>query len=88
MQSIYAVWDEVEAVWVFLTPSKPFIQTRTMNELIALMTVSPALKKFERRRWTILYRTAVWCLWKAYLSHSFNEPHKYWLPTVARDSYR
>ena len=47
-----------------------------------------AAAKAGMRRWEIVYQTAVWAIWKAYLSHSFDQPHNYWAPEASLGLYR
>ena len=58
--------------------------------MVAFMALSPAeyKKGIEYRRWTYLYQTTVWCLWKAYLSHSFDDSQASWQPEAAEGYYR
>jgi len=82
-----AVWEEFATIWGRLSPT-PAAETVTINEMIAFMALSPKLNGIQRRRWDILYQTAIWSLWKCYLSHSFDDPIKYWEPEAARSYYR
>ena len=64
-----------------LSTTKPRIPV-SIDELITFMALCPvhAAAKSGERRWEITYQTAVWAIWKAYLSHSFDQPHNYWTP--------
>ena len=78
------IWDEFGLIWRSLGDTPP-VRARTINELIALMAFEgPNLSGFERKRWTVLYHTAVWSLWRAYLSHSFSDLYAFWHPVAAR----
>ena len=62
---------------------------RTPNELMAFMALSPTtLHRSEQQRWNTLFRTAVWCLWKAFLSYSLQTVNRYWSPVAAVSYYR
>jgi hypothetical protein len=63
-------------------------QIRTKDSLIVFMAFSPGYKSSEDRRWKILYQTAVWCIWKAFLSHSFASAYKLWHQTAAVTNFR
>jgi hypothetical protein len=41
-----------------------------------------------QRRWHTIFRTAVWCLWKAYLTHSFAAPTQLWALNTTRSIFR
>ena len=82
-----AVWQKIGEIWLHIDRTE-FIPPRVVDKLIACMAMSPVLYKPRRRRWLVLYQTAVWALWKAYLSHSFDLPHAYWNPEAARGYYR
>ena len=56
---------------------------------MVFMAPSPTtLWRNEQQRWNTLYRTAVWCLWKAFLSHSLQIVNRYWSPVTAVSYYR
>jgi hypothetical protein len=42
----------------------------------------------EIRRRHSLYRTAAWCIWKAYITYSFAQSCMLWVPGAAAGSYR
>ncbi|ELR06201.1 hypothetical protein GMDG_07856 [Pseudogymnoascus destructans 20631-21] len=69
-----------------LTP--PALIPRSMNELKALMAFGPSHDRVSRRQWQSMGRTAIWSLWKAYLSHSFEKPVFLWTEHRARAAYR
>ena len=60
------------------------------DELLAFMALYPdhRMRAPAKRRWQILYQTAVWAIWKAYLSHSFAEPHDFWHPDAALEYHK
>lgn len=52
--------------WEFLVDTPRPRAPNPVNELIAFMALPPgAMDNIERRRWSLLYQTAVWALWKA-----------------------
>ena len=78
-----AVWTEMNGIQSWITEGTE-APPQSVNEFIALMALSPvSLKGVGKRRWTALYQTAAWCLWKAYLSVAFGLPHCYWNPEAA-----
>ncbi|ELR06206.1 hypothetical protein GMDG_07861 [Pseudogymnoascus destructans 20631-21] len=58
-----------------------------MNELKALMAFGPSHDRISRRQWQSIGRTAIWSLWKAYLSHSFEKPIYLWTEGSACKAY-
>jgi len=84
-----AVWQEMKDIWEYLSTTKAVLP-HTVPELIAYMALCPvhAAAGTGIRRWQVLYQTAVWALWKAYLSHSFAQPHVYWNADAAIARYK
>ena len=82
-----AVWEELGAIWLHVDRTF-FISLRSVNEFIACMAMSSVLYKPRRRWWLILYQTAIWSLWKVYLSYLFDLSHRYWSPEVALGYYK
>ena len=80
------VWQEMKGIWAYLTET-PAVISCTVNELITFMVISPDPRAIEGRRWLVLYQTAVWSLWKTYLSHSFALPHCYWSSEAVKSYY-
>lgn len=77
-----AVWDRVTRI--MRAPAQATVAPKTMAELQAHMALGPrGGNKADKTRWAVLYRTAVWALWKAYLSHSFASPKSFWHPAAA-----
>lgn len=66
------VWDLFRTVWHKIQGVDPVLPTST-ETLIGLLAVSPSTEKYERIRWKILYSTAVWSIWNAYLQDNFEE---------------
>ena len=83
-----AVWREAAQIWRNLRSRREFRPPRSQNEMVALTAFSPNLTRAEGRRWHAIYRTAVWCIWKAYLSYSFEMDHLLWSPDAATTFYR
>lgn len=46
----------------------------SLNEVIALFAFCPAKGGTKERQWYILYSTAMWCIWRSWLSFSFDDP--------------
>jgi hypothetical protein len=44
------------------------------------MFIISAIGSGLMRRWTVIFSTGTFCLWKAHLSHSFDKPNAYWNP--------
>lgn len=83
------MWEEFSNIWAFIVNrSAPL--PRNIDELISFMAFCPTREggRQENRRWQVLFQTAAWCLWKAYLSVSFASPHCYWHPESALAYYR
>jgi hypothetical protein len=50
-----------------------------MDLVISLLALGlPRTKSHEKRRFTVIFSTADFCLWKAHLSHSFDKLNTYW----------
>ena len=84
-----AVWQEMKEIWEFLSTIKSRIPV-SIDEFIAFMALCPvhAAAQSGGRRWEITYQTAVWTIWKAYLSHFFDQSHNYWISEVSLRLYR
>lgn len=90
-----AIWDEMQRIWrrAKKAPNDDIPRPRTKAELMVLMAVSPfpaheRASNVDRHRWTILYQTAVWCLWKSYLTYSFGSEPQLWKVEIAVTYYR
>ncbi|KAJ5135283.1 uncharacterized protein N7515_004561 [Penicillium bovifimosum] len=64
---------DLEAVelWGKIRTDTTMRQHRSLSEMVALAAISPAPSKQEKERWKAIYQTAIWCIWKAYLSFSW-----------------
>ena len=84
-----AVWQEMKEIWEFLSIIKSRIPV-FIDELIVFMALCPvhAAAQSGGRRWEITYQTAVWIIWKAYLSHFFDQSHNYWTSEASLGLYR
>jgi hypothetical protein len=85
-----AVWTELKDILQYLGGRRfiHVIPPRTRDSLIVFMAFSPGCKGLEDRRWKILYQTAVWCIWKDFLSHSFASAFQLWHPEAAVTNFR
>lgn len=83
------VWEEVSEIWEWLSGETLEIEPMNLDELKAIMALGPGTLKGQKlEAWKALYRTAVWCLWKSYLSFSFKNPEDYWHYELATKYYR
>ena len=84
-----AIWKKFALIWEFLKKIEIFI-TKSIIEIIAFMMIcsNQVSKGSQRRRWQMLFQSAVWILWKCYLTYWFEKPKRMWLPKAARTYYR
>jgi hypothetical protein len=85
-----AVWEELKSILNSLGDEgrgTRLLPPKMVDELVVFMAFSP-YKGPEDRRWKVLYQTAVWCIWKDFLSHSFASNYRLWEPGAARSNYR
>ena len=82
-----AVTQEMDEIWAYLGSQEEMVRPTEMYGMMALMALGIG-RKHERRRWNTLFRTAMWCLWKCYLSVAWSEPFLLWDPEIAVATYK
>jgi hypothetical protein len=78
------------SIWTYLGSNEPMIWPTDIDGVTALTALGWGEKRnpTERKRWNMLFRTAIWCLWKCYLTVAWKEPYKLWSPEAAVPLYR
>lgn len=79
------VWDLFSSVWEVLQGGKPKSLPSSRDTLIALFAKCPYRSVAGKRRWIMLYTSAVWTLWRAYLDSSIDDAEFH--PTQVRERY-